>query len=354
MVNQGKQAELAKPKAANPIKSEIDFEADGKHMGYLRLPHSVHRSAYGWIPIPVASIRNGDGPTVIVSAGTHGDEFEGQIIVSRLIKEIEPAMLNGQLILLPMANAPAAEAGTRTSPIDDGNLNRLYPGDAAGTPSQIIAHYIEHVLLARAQYMIDLHSGGSSLQYDGANMMGLEPRDAEEEGVVTGLLKAFGLPRAFLYQPNPVNITAAARRQGAICFLTELGGGGGVDPALVKLGMHGVLHLLGHIGVLHGALVPAGPPSQARLMAIDRNAHYVYAYDNGVHEPLVNLGAKVRKGDAAALIHFPDTPGKEPVTVYFPGDGEVICKRVLAQVRRGDCIFQLASERKHIGLARGG
>ncbi|ARP83981.1 deacylase [Bordetella genomosp. 8] len=331
---------------ANPIKCEIDLDAAGKQVGFLRLPHSVHRSAYGWLPIPIASIRNGTGPTVIISAGTHGDEYEGQIIVSRLIREIEPETVTGQLILLPMANAPAAEAGMRTSPIDNGNLNRLYPGDPAGTPSQVIAHYIEHVLLARAQYMVDLHSGGTSLQYDGANMMGLEPRDAEEETHVIGLLKAFGLPKAFLYQPNAVNVTAAARRQGAICFLTELGGGGNVDPALVGQGMQGLLHLLGYMGVLHGDMVPAAPPAQARLMTIDRSAHYVYAYDNGICEPLVALGAKVRKGQPAALIHFPDTPLRPPQTVYFPGDGEVVCKRALAMVRRGDCIFQMASERR--------
>lgn len=332
--------------ANNPIKSDIDLDADGKQIGYLRLPHSVHRSAYGWLPIPIASIKRGNGPVVIVSAGTHGDEYEGQIIVSRMIREIEADMVSGQLILLPMANAPAAEAGTRTSPLDDGNLNRLYPGDPTGTPSQIIAHYIENVLLARADYMIDLHSGGTSLVYDGANMMGLEPRDAEEEKHVTDLLKAFGLPRAFLYQPNSVNVTAAARRQNAICFLTELGGGGGVNPALVKQGMQGVLHLLGFVKLLSGDLVPSEPPAKARLMSIDRIKHYVYAMDNGVHEPLVDLGAVVKKGQTAALIHFPDSPKREPETVYFDADGEVICKRAIAMVRRGDCIFQMARERR--------
>lgn len=332
--------------APNPIRCDIDLDAEGKHIGFLRLPHSVHRSAYGWLPIPIASIRRGEGPVVVVSAGTHGDEYEGQIIVSRLIREIDAHMVQGQLILLPMANAPAAEAGLRTSPLDDGNLNRLYPGDPQGTPSQVIAHYIEHTLLARAQYMIDLHSGGSSLLYDGANMMGLEPRDAEEETRVTGLLNAFGLPRAFLYQPNPVNVTAAARRQGAICFLTELGGGGAVDASLVAQGRQGLLHLLGFIGVLQGAIVPPSPPAVPRLMHIDRALHYVYAMDEGVHEPLVELGAVVRKGQAAALVHFPASPKREPETVYFPGDGEVICKRAIAMVRRGDCIFQLASERR--------
>ncbi len=332
--------------APNPIRCDIDLDAEGKHIGFLRLPHSVHRSAYGWLPIPIASIRRGEGPVAIVSAGTHGDEYEGQIIVSRLIREIDASMVRGQLILLPMANAPAAEAGLRTSPLDDGNLNRLYPGDPQGTPSQIIAHYIEHTLLARAQYMVDLHSGGTSLMYDGANMMGLEPRDAEEEARVTGLLKAFGLPRAFLYQPNAVNVTAAARRQGAICFLTELGGGGGVDASLVAQGRQGLLHLLGFIGLLAGDIVPPRPPAEPRLMHIDRVLHYVYAMDDGVYEPLAGLGAVVEKGQPAALVHFPSSPKREPETLFFPGDGEVICKRAIAMVKRGDCIFQLASERR--------
>ncbi|RYH40656.1 MAG: deacylase [Alcaligenaceae bacterium] len=253
-------------------------------------------------------------------------------------------MVQGQIILMPMANAPAAEAGLRTSPLDDGNLNRLYPGNPQGTPSQIIAHYIEHTLLARAQYMVDLHSGGTSLLYDGANMMGLEPRDAEEEAKVSGLLKALGLPRAFLYPPNPVNVTAAARRQGAICFLTELGGGGRVDAGLVADGRQGVLHLMGFIGVLSGDLVPPHPPASTRLMRIDRKLHYVYAMDDGVHEPLVELGAIVKKGQPAALVHFPATPRREPETVHFVGEGEVICKRAIAMVKRGDCIFQLAAE----------
>ena len=72
----------------NPIHCEIDLDAQGKHAGYLRLPHSVHRSAYGWLPIPIASIRNGDGPVALVMAGNHGDEYEGQIIVSQLMREI--------------------------------------------------------------------------------------------------------------------------------------------------------------------------------------------------------------------------------------------------------------------------
>lgn len=324
------------------IHNEIDLDADGRHVGYLRLPHSVHRSAYGWIPIPIASVRNGDGPVVLLMAGNHGDEYEGQVLVSSLIREIEPQWVQGQLIFLPMANFPAAAAGLRTSPLDGGNLNRSFPGDPQGTPTAAIADYIEHTLLARAQYLVDLHSGGSSLLYDGANMLAIEPRNAGEEERLKALLSAFGLPRAFLHRPNPVHAASAARRQGAISILTELGGGGTVQASLLRDARRGLLHLLSFIGLLSGPLVPDGPPAQTRFYTVSGSRHYVYAYDRGVYEPLVELGDQVVVGQPAARIHFPDTPLREPVTTYFSGAGQVVCKRVPAAVERGDCLFHLA------------
>ena len=324
------------------IHNEIDLDADGRHVGYLRLPHSVHRSAYGWIPIPIASVRNGDGPVVLLMAGNHGDEFEGQVLVSSLIREIEPQWVQGQIIFLPMANFPAAAAGLRTSPLDSGNLNRSFPGDPQGTPTAAIADYIEHTLLARAQYLVDLHSGGTSLLYDGANMLAIEPRDPEEEERLKALLRAFGLPRAFLHRANPVHAASAARRQGAVSILTELGGGGAVQANLLRDARRGLLNLLNFIGLLNGPLVPDGPPAQTRFYSVSGSQHYVYAYDRGVYEPLVGLGEQVVAGQPAARIHFPDTPLREPVTAHFSAAGLVVCKRVPAAVERGDCLFHLA------------
>lgn len=327
---------------SNPIRSEVDFDADGRHVGYLRLPHSVHRSAYGWIPIPVGSVRNGTGPTVLLMAGNHGDEYEGQILVSQLLREIEPQWVSGQLIFLPMANFPAAEAGLRTSPLDGGNLNRSFPGDPQGSPTAVIADYIEHTLLARSQYLVDFHSGGTSLLYHGANMLAIEPEDANEEVRLRALLAAFGLPRAFLHAPNPVHSATAAARQGALSIVTELGGGGAVQPHLLREAREGILHLLGAIGVLSGPIVPARPPGETRFYRVSGTRHYVYAYERGLFEPLVELGQWVEAGQGAARIHFPDTPWREPVTLAFEAAGEVVCQRAIAAVQRGDCLFHLA------------
>src|SRR5690348_3798567 len=49
------------------ITTDIDFTHEGKQTGFLRLPHSVHRSAYGYIAIPLVAIRNGKGPRVLIT-----------------------------------------------------------------------------------------------------------------------------------------------------------------------------------------------------------------------------------------------------------------------------------------------
>jgi len=77
------------------ISSEIDFEAKGKHTGFLRLPHSVHRSAYGRILIPIVMINNGNGPTTLLMAGNHGDEYEAQIALSKLCRELQAKDIQG-------------------------------------------------------------------------------------------------------------------------------------------------------------------------------------------------------------------------------------------------------------------
>jgi len=130
------------PHARRPLSPDIDLDGDGKQTGFLRLPHSVHRSAYGWIPIPIAVIGRGAGPRVLLMAGNHGDELEGQVALGRLIRELQPGEVRGHVIILPSANFPAAMAGSRTSPIDGGNLNRSFPGDPGGGPTEQIAYYL--------------------------------------------------------------------------------------------------------------------------------------------------------------------------------------------------------------------
>jgi len=81
------------------IWSDIDFERAGKQVGWVNLPHSVTRSAYGMIAIPIAVVKNGTGPTAFLMAGNHGDEYEGQIANSKLIRGLNPKDMKGTVIV---------------------------------------------------------------------------------------------------------------------------------------------------------------------------------------------------------------------------------------------------------------
>ena len=326
----------------SPISSEIDYEADGKQAGYLRLPHSVHRSAYGWIPIPIVQIKNGEGPTLLLMAGNHGDEYEGQVAVTRLAKDLQPAMIHGRVILLPMANFPAAQAGHRTSPIDDGNLNRSFPGDPAGTVTQVIAHYIESVLMKLANYAIDLHSGGSSLHYVPTVLYG-DRDDAHEMAEVLRLTHAFAAPYALHFRrTGDIVSTAAARRQGTIAVTVEMGGSGTVTPYALNVTQEGIERVMAEFGILKETSL--GEPGKTRVLRLTGKDNYLYARKDGLFEPAADIGDDVTKGQTAGWIHQPEAPWEDAEEVFFPMTGTILCKRIPGRVQPGDCLFQLGQD----------
>lgn len=330
--------------AASRISSTVDFDASGRHTGFLRVPHSTHESAYGWIPVPVVCIRHGEGPTMLLMAGNHGDEYEGQVALMNLVRRLKAEDVHGRLIILPAINFPAAEAGRRTSPLDDGNLNRSFPGDANGGPTSMIAHYLDSVLLPLCDYAADLHSGGSSLAYTPCALGNLFEGMTERNARVLELLRVFGAPVSYVArQPMGADraFGASARRHGVLAIGTEAGGAGTLTPSALRIAEEGLHRVLRHLGLVPG--LPVSKATATHIVEVGGADHFVYASEHGLYEPLVELGETVSAGQPAARIHFPDTPWRDPVTVAFEREGLVLCKRIPARTRRGDCLMHLGS-----------
>ncbi|MBP1888416.1 putative deacylase, partial [Ensifer mexicanus] len=127
----------------SPISATVDFEAEGVQHGFLRLPYSRDDSAWGSVMIPITVIKNGEGPTALLTGGNHGDEYEGPIALFDLARTLGPDAMTGRVIIVPAMNYPAFTAGTRTSPIDKGNMNRSFPGRPDGTVTEKIADYFQ-------------------------------------------------------------------------------------------------------------------------------------------------------------------------------------------------------------------
>lgn len=326
----------------NPIWATVDFEAEGYQTGDLCLPHSVHRSAYGVLTIPVAVMSNGQGPTVLLTGGTHGDEYEGPVAIRRLLSSLSPEQIKGRIIAIPMLNAPAFRAGLRTSPEDGGNLNRSYPGDPAGGPTAIIAHYVSSVLLPLADYYHDTHAGGSSLQYlpfVSTRRSGIR----ELDDTALGAARAFGAERIVIwdYSPDPRLSTSEANRQKVVSLGGEFGGGGSVSRKGVHLVERGLRRLLAHWGVIEEPVPDLPAAVEYRIAGRD---YYVYATRAGVFEPAVDLGDKIDGGALCGTVWSTDDLADAPQEQRFHREGTVFCLRHPGLVQPGDCLAHLATE----------
>jgi predicted deacylase len=330
------------------ITATVDFDRDGLQFGALRVPHSHNRSAYGHIPIPIAVARHGSGPTVVLTGANHGDEYEGPLGLLHLVRDLDLDRLNGRLIVVPALNYPAFLGGTRVSPIDQINLNRTFPGKRNGTVTEMIAHYVETALLPMADYAIDFHSGGGSLNYLPTLLAPRSDVPAERDKL-DRIVAAFAAPRTLFIDGGKAMsgedrvIGAAARRNGVFFLTGEFGGGASVNLdglAVVRRGIAGVLDA---IGVLTPkAPLAAMPPS--RRLVVDGPGHYAFAPCNGLFEPAFRLGDEIAAGQVAGWIHDTVQPWKEPVAVTFGAAGVALCIRTYALAEAGDCLGHLGRD----------
>ncbi len=323
------------------VFNPLDPEQDGKVVTHLSLPYSIDRSPYYQIKIPICHIRNGDGPRILLMAGNHGDEYEGELTLLKFIQRLDPADVNGTVTILPAVNLPAVMAARRRSPLDDGNLNRAFPGDPKGTPTERIAHFIETDLVRRHDFLVDLHSGGTSMAH---LPCGLIERNVDPVLHARSLeaMQALGLSYGFIADNGPETPTSigAAFRAGIPSVNGEFGGGATVTPETMRLTGEAVDRLLMHQGVLNRPiLVPdAAAPKETVLLGLDRQNLFIYALREAWFEPAVVLGEKVNAGQTAGWLHDLKEISRPAEALTFEDDGVVLALRLHTHCQAGDCL----------------
>jgi predicted deacylase len=321
------------------IACSIPLDAPGLRIGHLSVPHSDDAHAYGVIPVPIAVLNGGAGPTVLLAAGVHGDEYEGQIALRRLLRRLDPAALSGRLIVLPACNAPAVRAARRVSPLDGANMNRAFPGDPDGGPTAQIAHYIEAVLLPHCQYALDLHSGGKAAEYTPcAYVYAGGPLAAAK----LAMAHAFGAPLALLVGSTAEtrSLSAACERAGVPMIATELGGGGALSDAALAVAEDGVCGVLRHAGLLPP--VAGDATRRTRCLHLPDRRHFLMCPRAGLFAPAVRLGQTVAEGAVAGWLHDVDDPAMAPLPVAFAAAGIVVARRLPVLAGAGDYLCTTA------------
>ena len=182
---------------------ELPMDAPGKTWARINIPYSDNRAGWGTKFVP-ACLVNGDQPgqSALLMAGNHGDEYETEIALMKLARDVDPATVVGRLIIIPVLSMDAAHAFARCWPEGSGsegtNFNRAFPGAPDGDTAGLLAHYISHVLFPDVDVVFDLHTCGNSMAMFPCAHMHLLPDDEQRNAMLESML-AFLTDTVFIY-----------------------------------------------------------------------------------------------------------------------------------------------------------
>ena len=347
MTSTGASVEALPP---SPISPTVDLSANGRSHGHLVLPYSRDDAAYGAVMIPIAVIANGDGPTVLMTGGNHGDEYQGPLTLFKLANTLNPADISGRVIILPCMNQPAFTAGSRTSPIDKGNLNRSFPGRPDGTHTERIADYVSRYLLPMADAVADLHDGGRTLEFIPMASSVATPDQPDVDAAAQAAAEAFAAPFVTkLVELDSLGmLDTLVAASGRPFVTTEIGGTGTTRPHLVDIVDAGVRNLLVHWGVLDPDSTEAKTPDRvSQRITVPEEGGYVISETDGLIEWLVPLGGAIHAGQPIARVHEARRLGAPSVEYRATVDGVLAMRHHPGLIKMGDAIAMQAVLNDH-------
>src|SRR5881296_2960881 len=268
--------------------------------GFIAVPAGVDSGTR----IPITIVRGAQaGPTLALIAGTHGSEVAPVVALERVRAALDPARLRGTLLLVHVANMPSFLGRTiYYSPIDHKNLNRVYPGRAEGTTSERIAYAITNEIIARADYLVDMHAGdgNESLRpYTYWSPLGL---NARADSIAREMALAWGNDHIVIDTMRPRDRNASvytqntAQIRGKPSLTTETGYLGMAVEEMVQRNVDGVFRLLRYLRMLPGDVELVRSPLFFERTEVLRSPA------TGVWHAKVERGQSVQKGTVVGIL----------------------------------------------------
>jgi predicted deacylase len=311
--------------------------------GFYRVPVTVTVSG---VPVSLAFhvVRGAaSGPTLGLISTSHGGEFLSIEQVRAAVTGTDPGALCGTVIACAVANPLAFEQGRMTTPVEDQNMNRIYPGTApselgakyAGGVTEWMTHLVTRHVIEPSDVVLDFHLGPHDQAVETIDV----PRQAQ--GEARDRLRAMGsLFGTTLHEWDlfPGSAVGYAVSKGKLALGVEIGGGGFGGAQSEKwvgqaaAGVRGVLQTLG--------MLPGEPhyPAAATLIGARTGVRPRYG---GYHVPAVradHMGTWVEEGQLLGRTY--DTQTFELLEeLRSPHRGVLYMVRGYAPVHPGDWAY---------------
>ena len=285
------------------------------------------------VRLPVAVI-NGrrDGKTLYIQAVSDGDELNGLGVIQRLVPQLDPTELAGEILVVGIVNYYGFQVAEHRNPIDDTKLNRTYPGNASGTASErISAATFETV--ERADLVLDLHQGSTSCMINETRVRCGSRHRLHRDCLE--LAKVFGCGYILDRKGPDGQLARVAPDEGIPTIDPELGGSVGWDEESIRKGVKGVFNVLYRYGFLRGETTTTPQTRATGFNQYGSPAGGLVSYN-------FDLGDEVKRGDTLFTITDPFGMIKEEVTTK--SDGILWRHRRLPQVATGEYVCSVGTD----------
>jgi predicted deacylase len=285
------------------------------------------------VPVPVIAVNGaGNGPRVAITGGIHGAEYVAIEAARRIGMSIEPAEVAGSLVVVPISNTTSFEArAIYTSALDTHNLNRVFPGNPQGDPSEILADWIFRQIIEPSQFYIDMH-GGDMIEALVPFVLAPHYSVPALDETALAMAHACGIPR-IIHGDVSGSTCGAAADAGIPAILAEIGGQGIWTEDEVIAHMESTLRVLRHLGVLRGSVPDGGQGQVYDVFA------WMRASVSGLFLPSVCVGEYVQEGQrVGAIVDYFGTPLEE---LHAVTSGEVGFLVTSLAMNEGDPILAI-------------
>jgi predicted deacylase len=269
------------------------------------------------------------GPVMFVSAAIHGDEVIGVEIVRRLLRTPALDRMAGTLLAIPIVNTFGFLNQSRYLP-DRRDLNRVFPGSAAGSLAARLANLFLTEIVGRSDFGIDLHS--AAIHRTNLPQVRISPGSDR----MRHMAEVFGAPVIITSKKRDGSLRLSAGEAGVDMLLYEAGEGLRFDEYGARTGVMGILRVMHELGMI-GAKGIAKPRVKPILC---RKSSWLRAPAGGLIRMFRQSGDKVVPGDVIGVISDPF--GENETEVVATEGGIIVGRANLPVVNEGDALFHIA------------
>ena len=272
-----------------------------------------------------------DGPTVLMTAGIHGDEINGVEVVRQVIAKKINIPQRGIIICIPILNIFGFLNAERTFP-DGRDLNRVFPGTKTGSLASRVAFHFTKEILPMADYCLDFHTGGA--QRFNASQIRIVPNNKE----LFELAEIFNAPFTVYSNNLSKSYRSTCEKLGIPSLLFEGGKSLDNDKHIVKNGVDGVLRVLAHLKMLRPEI---SLPENKHSTVLIEKSRWIRAQKSGLLHVKIACNKYVEKDEFLATIT--DPYGQMRFKVKAPNAGYIINVNHAPIVHQGDAIFHIST-----------